>query len=676
MVAQTDHNSTAQPTAKATAGGIRLLPEVLVNQIAAGEVIDRPASVVKELAENSLDAGATHVQIHIRDGGKSLISVRDNGHGMSREGLRLAIQRHATSKLPDENLAEIHSLGFRGEALPSIGSVARLQITSRQSDPGCDGEANDGGWTLAVEGGRVQEPRPAAANVGTHIEVKDLFFATPARLKFLKTDRAEVAAISDVVSRLALARPDIGFTLVSGERTLIDCQAPAAADLVDAKAVAFRRVAKIMGPQFAENSLPVGHQRDQILVRGWTSLPTFSRGTSVHQYLFVNDRPVKDKALVGVVRAVYRELLPHGRHPLLALWLQVPPTFVDVNVHPAKAEVRFRDPASVRSAIINALREAIMGQGAPTTSNTLSDAALATFEGVSTYSDQGKDLGQTTGPMPHGGGQRHPLSRVFPRGRYFGEHQANSYQHSAGGSSGLGGFGDFSGQSEQQLPTVGQGDFAPQTKAMAGDGAVYDDQDQIQTAQDFPLGAAVAQIHKNYIVAQNSDGIVLVDQHAAHERLVLEQLKKEAANAGIARQALLIPEVVTLDPAAVELLLGHQETLLTSGLSIDAFGTDTIVVREVPSLLGDFDIGGLIQDIADELKDKESSETLAERLYMKLATAACHGSVRSGRQLNVPEMNRLLRDMEAEPLSAQCNHGRPTLIKLSLAQIERLFERA
>ena len=635
---------------------IRRLPATLVNQIAAGEVIDRPASVVKELVENSLDAGATQIDVVVRDGGKSLISVRDNGIGMGATELTLAIERHATSKLPDEDLNDIKTLGFRGEALPSVGSIARLSITSRQRNG-----SDDHGWLINVEGGAADAPRPASAELGTLIEVKDLFYATPARLKFLKTDRAEVGAISDVMSRLALARPDVGFTLVSNSRSLL--KAPTGHDQKHAEAT---RVGQVLGQEFLDNARAVSFERDGMHVRGWTSLPTHSRGTAVHQYLFVNDRPVKDKLLTGVIRAVYRELMPHGRHPMLSLWLDVLPGFVDVNVHPAKAEVRFRDPSSVRSVIINALRSALLS-GGPQTTSGLTDDALAAFSQVQTSTNAigfGNNAENASMPPPSTGLAR-PLSAGYRANRYIGEHQANAYQHSASA---------YQQQTKTLNDPLGQVqafDTAPPSAATA---------DPSQTAETealdhHPLGAAVAQVHKNYIVSQTKTGMILVDQHAAHERLTLELLKAQAQQAGIARQALLIPEVVHLDAASVERLVDAADTIAESGLIIDAFGEGTIVVREVPSMLAEFDIAGLVRDIADELADKDSSETLSERLYMKMATAACHGSVRSGRKLNVDEMNALLRQMEAEPLSAQCNHGRPTFVTLSLDQIEKLFER-
>ena len=628
---------------------IRRLPTTLVNQIAAGEVIDRPASVVKELVENSLDAGAKQIDVVVRDGGKSLISVRDNGKGMSAAELTLAVERHATSKLPDEDLNDIRTLGFRGEALPSVGSIARLAITSKRRD-GVD----DHGWQLSVEGGYAIDPKPTSAEFGTLIEVKDLFYATPARLKFLKTDRAEVGAISDVMSRLALARPDVGFTLVSNGRHLL--KAPANKDQAGQA-----RVGQVLGQEFLDNARPVAFDRDGMQVQGWTSLPTHSRGTAVHQYLFVNDRPVKDKLLTGVIRAVYRELMPYGRHPMLALWLDVPPGFVDVNVHPAKAEVRFRDPANVRSVIINALRGALLS-GGPQTTSGLTDDALAAFSQVQTTdatSGMGhSDAGAMGTPL---GNPKRPLSPGFRGNRYVGEHQANAFQHSASAY-------------QTQTPSQGQTqafDTAPPSAAVAHTARAVD----TEALDHHPLGAAVAQVHKNYIVSQTKTGMILVDQHAAHERLTLELLKAQARQSGIARQSLLIPEVVHLDAASVERLVDAAEIIGESGLVIDAFGEGTIVVREVPSLLAEFDIAGLVRDIADELADKDSSEALNERLYMKLATAACHGSVRSGRKLNIDEMNALLRQMEAEPLSAQCNHGRPTFVTLSLDQIEKLFER-
>ena len=580
---------------------------------------------------------------------------------MGAAELTLAVERHATSKLPDEDLNDIKTLGFRGEALPSVGSIARLAITSKKRNG-----SDDHGWLMSVEGGAADAPRPASAEFGTLIEVKDLFYATPARLKFLKTDRAEVGAIGDVMSRLALARPDVGFTLVSNGRSLL--KAPAGQDQAEET-----RVGQVLGQEFLDNARAVQFERDGMHVRGWTSLPTHSRGTAVHQYLFVNDRPVKDKLLTGVIRAVYRELMPHGRHPMLSLWLDVPPGFVDVNVHPAKAEVRFRDPANVRSVIINALRSALLS-GGPQTASGLTDDAMAAFSQVqpSTITTELGHPGHPPTP-PSSINPARPITAGYRGNRYLGEHQANAFQHSASAY-------QYSAQTQGQGQSQGHGqgqtnvpafDTALPSAAIAHASQPVD----IEALDHHPLGAAVAQVHKNYIVSQTKTGMILVDQHAAHERLTLELLKAQARQAGITRQALLIPEVVHLDAASVERLVDAADTLAESGLIVDAFGEGTIVVREVPSMLAEFDIAGLVRDVADELADKDSSEALSERLYMKMATAACHGSVRSGRKLNIDEMNALLRQMEAEPLSAQCNHGRPTFVTLSLDQIEKLFER-
>jgi DNA mismatch repair protein MutL len=568
---------------------IHRLSEGTINRIAAGEVIERPASVVKELVENALDAGATQIDVAFRGGGKSFIRVTDNGSGMASEDLALSIERHATSKLSDDNLIDIRTLGFRGEALPSIASVSRMSLSSRLRGAG---EAN----VLRIESGQRWDVKPASLAVGTEIEVRDLFYATPARLKFLKTDRTETAEAADVVRRLALAHPATGFTFVTEERRMIDAPANETRDA---------RVARVMGSEFRENAVVFLGERENITVQGFAGLPTYSRAQGNMQFAFVNGRPVRDKLIAGAIRGAYADLMSRARFPALVLFLTCPPDRVDVNVHPAKSEVRFRDSAFVRGLIVSTIRSALASQGVA--SNTgMSRATVSSFR-----------------PMT---------------------------------SPSYGGFAERQAAFEMDMPLAASGTETPFT-------------------EDFPLGAARAQFHDNYIVAQTKSGIVLVDQHAAHERLVYERLKRERAEKGIATQPLLVPQVVELDPSDVERLSGAAELLAQSGLVLEAFGDGAVLLREIPTALGSADIAGIVKDIADELAELGETTAVDERINHVLATMACHNSVRSGRKLKPDEMNALLREMEATPNSGQCNHGRPTFVELKLADIERLFGR-
>ena len=600
---------------------IRRLPEHVVNRIAAGEVIERPASAVKELVENSLDAGATRVDVHIRDGGKSLISVVDDGIGMTPDELRLAVERHATSKLPQDDLDHIQTLGFRGEALPSIGSVGRLSITSRTAD-------SDSAWRLDIEGGDIGELSPAPLSKGTRIELRDLFYATPARLKFLRADRTESSQVADAISRLAMARPDVSFTLIDGERTKIKLEA-AQGDLLDAR---LRRLSGVMGKEFVENALPIEAEREGLRLTGYAGLPTLNRGNAQMQFLFANDRSVKDRLLFGAVRGAYADFLARDRHPLLALFLEIDPAYVDVNVHPAKAEVRFREAGVVRGLIVGALRHALAEAG-HRASTTVASAALGAIR-----------PGENSGPAL-------PFGRTYP--------QTANYP-SPGVSERAMAF-----QSPGVAAAQGLAPTAPPTAEMQ----------PAAEAENFPLGAARAQVHETYIVAQTDDGIVIVDQHAAHERLVYEKMKSALDAEGVRRQGLLIPEVVELEEDAVDRLIARTAEFAELGLVLEGFGPGAVIVREVPSLLGQVDVAGLIRDLADELAELGDSFVLKERLEDVCGTMACHGSVRSGRRLNGEEMNALLRQMEATPHSGQCNHGRPTYVELKLADIERLFGR-
>jgi DNA mismatch repair protein MutL len=610
---------------------IRRLPETLVNRIAAGEVVERPAAAVKELVENALDAGARHIDVDLREGGRSFISVTDDGRGMTAEEIGLAIERHATSKLPGDDLVHIATLGFRGEALPSIGAVSRLTVTSRTNVGGAGRAGNAGGanaqaWSLVVEGGRQGAVKPAAHPPGTRVEVRDLFYATPARLKFLKTARTEANHALDALQRLAMAHPGVGFTLAEDSRSLLRL-APSEGELFAAR---LKRLGAVMSRGFADNALAVDAEREGVRLTGYIGLPTLNRGNARHQYLFVNGRPVRDKLLHGAVRGAYQDFLARDRHPMLALFLELPPEQVDINVHPAKAEVRFREPGLVRGLIVGACRHALAAAG-HRASTTVAEAALGALRP------------QSAPP----GGYAWPQGGAATRPRGMAEAAASYHA---------------------PLPELGAAPAArPAGAAAAGSGPAGD--------QAYPLGAARAQVHGTYVVAQTDDGIVIVDQHAAHERLVYERMKRELAENGVARQILLIPEVVELDEPAAERLVARAGELAELGLAIEPFGPGAVVAREVPALLGEANIQGLLRDLADELAELGEALALRERLEAVCGTMACHGSVRAGRQLNFEEMNELLREMEATPHSGQCNHGRPTYVELKLADIEKLFGR-
>lgn len=616
---------------------IRRLPPTLVNQIAAGEVIERPAAAVKELVENAIDAGARRIEVALRDGGRSLISVVDDGAGMDPEELVLAIERHATSKLPDDDLVRISTLGFRGEALPSIGAVSRLTIASRPR-----GAAE--GWSLSVEGGAVAAPVPAALNQGTRVEVRDLFYATPARLKFLKGERAETQATVDMVERLAMAHPTLSFSVSDSSRTLLRLEA-AQGELFDAR---LARVGAVLGGAFAENALPIEAQREAVRLTGHAALPTLNRGTAQAQYLFVNGRPVRDRLLLGAIRGAYSDVLPRDRHPVLALYLELPPEEVDVNVHPTKAEVRFRDPALVRGLIVSALRHAIAAAGHRASTSVGADTLAA-------FATQGGGALDGSSPM------QAPLSR------HSGQVSPSWFQ-TRGSVRPPAGLAEAA--AAWQAPIAA--DLARPSARVEewGAEAVVE-----EPAPDHPLGAARAQVHATYIVAQTGDGLVIVDQHAAHERIVYERMKAELLSGTVKSQGLLLPVVVELNEASVDRLAARQMELGELGLEIEPFGPGAVVVRGVPALLGQSDVPGLVQDLADALAEWDDARPLTERLAHVCATMACHGSVRAGRRLNAVEMDALLRSMEATPNAGQCNHGRPTYVELKLADIEKLFQR-
>ncbi|HEY2526062.1 MAG TPA: DNA mismatch repair endonuclease MutL [Candidatus Binataceae bacterium] len=596
---------------------IRRLGEGTINRIAAGEVVERPASAVKELVENALDAGATRIDIATAAGGADLILVEDDGWGMEAEDLALAVLRHATSKLAvardgADDLSHIATLGFRGEALPSIGAVARLGIASRTAV----GDAH----AIAVEAGRAESPAPTAylapGQSGTRVDVRELFFATPARLKFLKSARSEDMATADMIRRLAMARPDVTFALTADGRRTLDF--PAERDLLDAR---LKRLARIIGREFAENAIPVDASREAIRISGFAGLPTYNRASSQMQFLFVNGRPVRDRLLLGAVRGAYADFLARDRHPALALFVECDADLVDVNVHPTKAEVRFRDGGLVRGLIVSALRAAL-ATAAHRAATTVAGATLAALR-------------------PHEAPGASWSDRTMSRG--FGEDTR-----------------------EFQAPLLdysGAHAFSARVDAPGEDG------------QQHPLGVARGQLHETYIVAQTADGIVIVDQHAAHERLVYERMKRELAQGRVATQPLLIPEVVELDSGDVERIVARSEELLELGLAIESFGPDAVLVREAPALLGAADLKALVRDLADDIAETGAALSLREKLENVSATLACHMSVRAGRRLTGEEMNALLREMERTAHSGQCNHGRPTYVELKLADIERLFGR-
>ena len=610
---------------------IRQLSEAVVNRIAAGEVVERPASVVKELMENALDAGAHRIDIVTDGGGRRLIRITDDGEGMTRVDLALAVERHATSKLPGDDLVSIRTLGFRGEALPSVGAVARLSIVTRHaSEPHA--------WALDVDGGAKSDVKPAALGQGTRVEVRDLFYATPARLKFLKLDRTESEAVREVVRRLAMSRPDVAFMLAGEDRAPLGFAAtlPGAAGRL-------ARLGDVIGADFRTNAVELLAERDGVAIEGFAALPTLTRANSLGQYLFVNDRPVRDKLLMGAIRAAYADYLPRDRCPLVALFVSLPAREVDVNVHPAKAEVRFRNAGLVRALIVHALKTAL-SRHAARAATTGGTATIAAFRAASL-------------PAGRGDAWRRSTMRVRDLARPFAPLR--------------GGF------AEAAQPAFDIG--APSAALGADLGVASGDHAtrEAPTAEplDHPLGAARAQVHETYIVAQTRDGLVIVDQHAAHERIVYERLKTAIDKSGVARQILLIPEIVELDEADVQRLVARAGELSRYGLVIEAFGPGAVALRETPSLLGEVDGAGLVRDLAEHIGEWDETLPLERRLMHVASSMACHGSVRAGRRLKPEEMNALLREMETTPNSGQCNHGRPTYIELKLADIERLFGR-
>lgn len=670
---------------------IRVLPSNLVNQIAAGEVIERPASAVKELVENALDAGATRIEVTLKAGGKTLIAVEDNGKGMDAEDLALAVERHATSKLPSDDLFNVQFLGFRGEALPSIASVAKMKITTRQ-------ESAENGWELEIKGGAKGEVRPCSRARGTRIEVRDLFFATPARLKFLKADSAEAGACADIISRIALANPEVAFYLYVDEKKKIALPA-ANGDFFDAR---LRRAAEVMGREFSENALEVKGERDGMKLSGLVSLPTYNKANTLSQYLFVNNRPVRDKLLLGALKGAYAGVLENSRYPACALFLEVEPMYVDVNVHPAKAEVRFFDQQGVRSLLVGAVRSALLA-GDKRSADKVDLAALACENAGVGYP---RSFGQTaqTGQVDlaasawgnAGAGQADfaALTDDFVPGQ---EGMTAGLERGSGVADGMlrepeyagvGGYGDEYGAgaaygAERRFAAfqgrpggAGGGRGSGILPELERKFSVRVEEPAAGAEDEAgPLGVAKAQFHDTYILAQAEDALILVDQHAAHERIVLERLKAAmAAGERLPSQLLLLPEVVDLSLTQKAALAGEFESLAKLGLVLEDFGAG-VMVREVPALLKDAAIKKMVADLADEMAEWGATTVVEDKINHIAATMACHGSVRAGRRLNIAEMNHLLREMERTPHSAQCNHGRPTYVRLEVADLERLFHR-
>ena len=607
---------------------IKQLDEAAINRIAAGEVIERPSSAVKELIENSIDSGATSILVDVADGGKTLIRVTDDGCGMTPADLPLAVSRHATSKLNSNDLFNISTFGFRGEALPSLGAVSRLNIKTK----GMETDAAE----LTVDAGIISKIKPIALNQGAVIELRDLFYATPARLKFLRTDRTELQEINKIVKSLSIAYPYISFKLrdisQNKDRLLFNTASETGANNTALK----KRISRVLDPSFVENSCVIKAERENFKLSGYAALPTFSRGSTNLQHIFINQRPVKDKILIGAVKAAYSDFLAKDRYPAVVLFLECDPHFVDVNVHPSKLEVRFREPGLVRGLVISAIRHALAEAG-HRASSTIAGTALGAIK----------------------------VNNSFPSSVYRMDPNKNSFRNLAPDSI-------FKRVEPDQIDSFGNQQFE-ELKTPTGSLANNDIENQLSS--QFPLGAARGQVHENYIIAQTEDSVVIVDQHAAHERLVYEKLKKQMAASSVARQVLLIPEIIELSSSDITTLITAKAQLFKSGLVLEEFGDNAIIVHETPALLGDFNVKSLILDIMDELSNSGNSKKLEEEITSILSRTACHGSIRSGRRLNQEEMNALLREMEVTPYSGQCNHGRPTYIELKLKDIERLFGR-
>ena len=605
---------------------IKQLDETVINKIAAGEVVERPASAVKELIENSIDAGCSDITIEVADGGKTLIRVIDDGLGMSDIDLPIALRRHATSKLLNDNLLNINSFGFRGEALPSLGAVGRLRIISHNE--------GNGAHEINVNGGKISDIKPAARTLGTTIELRDLFYATPARLKFLRSTKSELKAITDTVKGLSISTPNVAFTLIDKtggkSRKILQVQKEKDVSLASIK----NRLSRVLGQDFSKNSISIDVTREDVNLTGYVCLPTYARASNAMQYFFVNSRQVRDKQLIGALRAAYSDFMPRDRFPAAAIYINCRPDFVDVNVHPGKSEVRFRDPQGIRSLIVTGIRQVIAIEG-HRSSSTLSTAALGAMR-------------EQTHQMP----------------------SANNEQVTKNSKN-----MDYNGNKRFFTRDV-EPAFQETWKPSARDFQTKDEHANfIEEFESFPLGAPIAQFGENYIISQNEDGIVIIDQHAAHERLVYEKLKEQAKDNKIEVQALLVPEILEFSEPEILVLMEYKDNLSRYGLKINQFGINSIAVQEIPAILNSENIKKLIFDILDELTDLENSDTLEKKINAVLSRIACHGSIRSGRMLRTEEMNSLLREMENTPNSGQCNHGRPTHISIRMSDIERLFGR-
>lgn len=617
---------------------IRRLSSTTINRIAAGEVIERPANVVKELTENAIDAGGSQIDIVLEAAGRNLVCVTDNGKGMSKEEVGLCIERHATSKLPEDDLFHILSLGFRGEAIPSIGSVSRMRITSRQKDA-------EEAHSISIEGGKESDVGPAPfAQQGTQVEVRDLFFTTPARLKFLRTERTELHYAQDIVQRLAMAHPEIGFSLTHQGRKTIDCKAGEG----DFFTLLETRLNELIDKKFAENAVRIDDQRENMRLRGLAALPTYDRGNSQSQYVFVNGRPVKDKLFLGAIRSAYQDFLARNRYPVVALFLDIDPGEVDVNVHPTKAEVRFRQSSVLHGWISSVIKRALQGAGHQA-STTVAEQALSSM--------QQSNIQHFPRPSFQETQQHYP--QAFPR------QPANTPKAPS------------AALPSSYMPAAQKEATSLFPEAENPPSVNYQDPTPAEetTPETYPLGIARCQLHENYIVAQTRDGIVIVDQHAAHERLVYEEMKAAFSGKTMTSQRMLIPEVVELQDNEVDALLSKETEFAKLGLHLERFGEKAIVVQETPALMGEIDIQGLIRELASDLIEYGASFSLEEKLEDICGTMACHGSVRSGRRLNINEMNAILRQMESTAFSGQCNHGRPTYVELKLKDIEKLFGR-
>lgn len=597
---------------------IKILSNNIINRIAAGEVVERPASAVKELVENAIDAKASRVDIIIENAGRNLITIIDNGIGMNKEELLLATERHTTSKLPDEDINNIEFFGFRGEALPSIASVSRMTITSRPQN-----DASEFAWSINIVGGDKQDPQPASLSKGSKIEVRDLFFATPARLKFLKTEKTEIHYIVDCLKKIAMANPNVAFSLTSEGKEIFNY------DAYNGEEALYHRLNDITGKGFKENFTYIQSEDSDYSLMGYISTPTYNVGTSNEQYFFINKRPVKDKLLSIAVKIAYQDFIPHGRHPLLCLFLEIDPGFVDVNVHPAKSEVRFKDSNLIRGAVISAIKHGIRNIGNQA-SDHLTEVAINSFVPENSTSMQ-----------------------ESPRAQYSAPPKTN-----------------FTRPVIPDMKTTAA-IFAPIEPMVKAEPAEFD-----QAQVNFPLGAACGQIHDTYIISQTEDGMILIDQHAAHERIFYERLKQEILNKKIKTQRLLIPEIIELPEHIIEQLLANREEFINLGLHFESFGSKEISVTELPALLKCKDVKKLVLDIVDDLNEYSQQVSLEKKIQYFLATFACHHSIRAGRNLSIKEMNSLLREMESCDHTGQCNHGRPTYIKLDLKAIEKLFERS